>query len=114
MVAQRGWGRNQKMKRSIAAMVLIETDDPRLFPENITVATAAATEQLRAAVIANLPNLTRVVMVLPEENARMMCEAHAMAAQAAGLDGMIDMPPRSYRAGDHPPPYFPTGRRPRR
>lgn len=94
-------------KRSIAAMVLFETDDSRLFPENLNVSSVAATEALRTAVVAALPSLTRVVMVLSEEHARLMCAAHAMAAQQSGLENLIDVPPSAYRANDRPPPYYP-------
>jgi hypothetical protein len=81
-------------RRSIACMVLIETDDPRLFPENISVTTPAKAAALRKAVINNLPKLTRVVMVLEEETARIMCAAHDIASQAAGLDRVV--PPAGY------------------
>lgn len=106
-----------RVMRSIAAMVLLETDDPRLFPENLHIAigTAAGTEQLRALVVANLPYLTRVVMVTSEEAARLMCEAHAHAARVSGLlEHEILMPPADYRAKERPAPYFPGGRRRRR
>jgi hypothetical protein len=63
-------------KRSIAVMVLMETDDARLFPENVSVKSVQATAMLHQAVLDNLPQLTRVVMVLPEETARIMCDAH--------------------------------------
>jgi hypothetical protein len=81
-------------KRSIAVLVLIETDDKRLFPEKIDLSTIAGTARLRQAVIDNLPKMTRVVMVTSEATARMMAEAHAMAA-GMGL-GEIEMPPANY------------------
>lgn len=80
--------------RSIACMVLIETDDPRLFPENIRVTTPAKASALRKAVIDNLPKLTRVIMVLEEETAQLMSAAHNIASQAAGLDRVV--PPAGY------------------
>lgn len=80
--------------RSIAVMVLIETDDPRLDPAIVNNSTPAKTAALRRAVIDNLPNLTRVVMVMPEEHARLMAIAHDYAAQAAGLEP--NYPPPGY------------------
>lgn len=81
-------------RRTIVAMVQIETDDARLFPENISVASAAEAAALRHAVLANLPNVTRLIMVLEEEAARIMCATHAIAAREAGA--VIHRPPSDY------------------
>jgi hypothetical protein len=80
--------------RSVAVMVLIETDDPNLMPENVDVHTPARAARLRKAVMDNLPKVSRVVMVLEEDTARLMCAAHDLAAEAAGLS--VRRPPRSY------------------
>jgi hypothetical protein len=72
-------------KKSIAVMVLLETDDKRLDPERLDVSTAAKAAAIRKAVIDNLPHLTRVVMVLPEETAKLMSAAHNIAAREAGF-----------------------------
>ena len=77
---------------SIAVMVLIETNDPELI--NASVGTARDTAKLRRAAIRNLPKLTRVVMVLPEEGARLMCLAHDIASSQAGIE--VNRPPRDY------------------
>lgn len=82
------------MTRSIACLVLIETDDPRLFPENIGVESAAKTAGLRKAVLDNLPKLTRVVAVMDEETARLMALVHQLASKGAGLDRVT--PPAGY------------------
>lgn len=82
------------MTRSIACLVLIETDDPRLFPENVDVARPAKAAALRKAVIDNLPKLTRVVMVMEEETAQLMCAAHDIAARESGLT--VNRPPAGY------------------
>lgn len=84
-------------KHRLAVMVIIETDDERLAPETIDLSTAAKTAAIRRAVVANLPNLTRVVMVMPEEAARLMLFAHNQAARESGLD-LIQRPPADYVA----------------
>lgn len=81
-------------KQSIAVMVLIETDDPRLDPSTINVNTTKATATLRQAVIDNLPSLTRVVAVMPEENARLMMSTHDLLSEAVGHPA--HRPPRRY------------------
>jgi hypothetical protein len=99
-------------QRSLAVMIVIETEDARLFPENMDNATVAATQALRAAVIDALPGLSRVVAVMDEEEARLMVSAHAMAARQAGLDALFSHPPASYRApGDRHAPVMPGARR---
>jgi hypothetical protein len=69
--------------RRIAALVLIETDDPRLFPDNISVGTVAETAALRQAVIENLPKVARVIFLAEENTAELMALAHEAAMQAA-------------------------------
>ena len=81
-------------KRTLAVMVLIETDDPRLFPENIDVSSAAKTAALRAAVVRNLPDVRRVVMVTSENEAMLMCYAHEEAMKQVGLRRLH--PPSDY------------------
>lgn len=83
-------------KRSIAVMVLLETDDPRLFVENLDHAAPAATATLRKAVIDNLPNLTRLVLVTSEENARIMTQAHTAVMQELGFGDSVIRPPAGY------------------
>jgi hypothetical protein len=77
---------------SIAVMVLIETDDLVLIRHDVSTAGNAAA--VRAAVIRELPNLTRVVMVTEEDTARLMCFAHDVAARESGVEP--DRPPASY------------------
>lgn len=84
------------MSKSIAVMVLIETDDPRLDPHHIDSSTAKNAAELRRAVIENLPKLTRVVMVMPEEAARLMAYAHRAALEATGQKDKISRPPSDY------------------
>lgn len=86
------------MPHSIAVMVILETDNPVLDPETIDVSTIAGTVAVRRAVIDALPNLSRVVMVMPEEHARLMAAAHHIAATESGLADNIRQPPPDYRA----------------
>jgi hypothetical protein len=89
---------NDPNARDIAVMVLIRSSDPAIFPENIDVSTSSSTRALRRAVVANLPRLTRVIMVLEEETARLMAAAHDAAARISGLDSfLISRPPSNYR-----------------
>lgn len=99
-------------KRTLAVMTIIETEDARLFPENLDVSTLDAVQATRAAVIANLPNVRRVVVLMDEEEARLMLAAHALAAERSGLEDMFRVPPVAYRAPfDIVPPFMPGGRR---
>lgn len=98
-------------KHSLAVMVIIETDDPRLDPDTIDVSTVDATIALRSAVIDNLASLTRVVMVLHEPEAHLMVRAHAIAARSAGLDHLFERPPSGYRAPDGGAQHTPGARR---
>jgi hypothetical protein len=89
--------------RDIAVMVIMRTTDVSLFPESLD----RATKALRRAVIANLPKITRIVTVMDEETAKLMCTAHAFAAQASGL-ATIRRPPADYRGPhDGVAPRFP-------
>lgn len=72
--------------KQIVAMVVLETDDVRLCPFADAVA-------LRAAVVAALPGLSRVIAVMSEPEARLMIGAHMMASAASGLDQVM-APPR--------------------
>jgi hypothetical protein len=99
---------NGQAPRTLVAMVLIETTDERVFPENADLTTPATVEVVRTALIANLPNIRRVVAVMDEGTARMMCAGHAFAARAAGLDMTLRMSPEDYRPpGDTVKPDFP-------
>jgi hypothetical protein len=80
-------------KIKLSVMVLIETEDSRLFPENIDVSTAANTARLRRAVIENLPLVTRIVAVMGEEEARLMMAAHHHAMRQSGADKLFRPPP---------------------
>jgi hypothetical protein len=80
----------------IAAMVIIETDDPLLDPDHIDVSTASKAAALRAALVTALPGLERVVMVMDEDTAKLMCLAHDVASEAAGLT--TPRPPSDYRS----------------
>ena len=79
-------------------MVVLETTDPTLFPENLDSRTAKAAAALRRAVVRNLKDLRRVVMVCDQETAEIMCAAHAIAAQESGMDASALFPPASYVA----------------
>jgi hypothetical protein len=81
-------------KRSLAVIVLIETEDSRLFPEHVNVSTPRQTAQLRKAVLDNLSNVTRIVAVMSEDNARLMCAAHDAGMRAIGE--LVPYPPKSY------------------
>jgi hypothetical protein len=80
----------------IAALVIIETDDAALDPDLIDVSTASKATELRATIIAALPGLERVVMVMDEDTAKLMCMAHDVASEAAGLT--TPRPPPDYRS----------------
>lgn len=82
---------------ALAVMVIIETDDPRLaIPPDLS--TVRATKAFRQAVIENLPKLTRVVAVMPEEEARFMMTVHMAAAEFAGHEDGVIRPPPEYHA----------------
>ena len=83
---------------SIACLVLIETDDPRILEYEKSTQTVEGTQAMRAAVIANLPKLTRLVAIMPEETSRLIMLAHDHAAKAAGMGADIIRPPRTYVA----------------
>ena len=80
------------MSRSLAVIVLIETDDPLLVHPDIS--SVGKVERLRRAVIKALPKLTRVVAVMDEEQARWMMFAHNNAVRESGADVM--WPPSAY------------------
>lgn len=79
---------------SIAVICLIETDDPRIDPEKMR--SAGDVARMRKAVIENLPKLTRIVAVMPEELARLMVSAHDIAMSLSGADSLIHRPPAGY------------------
>lgn len=88
-------------KQIIAVLVQIETDDPRLDPSSDMVATAERTALVRQAVIDNLPNLTRLIAVMPIEHSRllmMLHEAHVedIAKRLGTTGGAFVRPPRDY------------------
>jgi hypothetical protein len=89
------------MKHKLIVMVQIETDDPRLAPSADMVATAERAKEVRQAVIDNLPRLTRLIAVLPEEHARllmMLHEAHGKElAKHTGTSGAFVRPPADYK-----------------
>jgi hypothetical protein len=80
--------------RSVAVMILVDTTDSRLFPENVDVSTAKNTATLRRVVLDNLANVTRIVMVMEEATAQVMALAHDLAARESGLT--INRPPADY------------------
>lgn len=84
----------QPEKHSLAVTVIIETSDARLLPENIDVSTVQKAALLRRLVLDHLPFATRVVMVLHEETARVMSQAHDMAARELGI--AVGVPPADY------------------
>ena len=80
--------------RTVAVLALLQTDDPQLWPENLDTTTVAKTAALRQVVIKNLPNLTRLVLVTSEENARLMMTIFDEFVLAAG--GEVTHPPKDY------------------
>ena len=82
------------MARSLAVIVLVETDDPALQASNIDVRTVTGVSKLRRAVVKALPKLTRVVAVMDEEQARIMMMAHDRAVRESGASAL--WPPSSY------------------
>jgi hypothetical protein len=84
------------MKHTVVVMIQIETNDPRLDPENISVDTAAATAALRVAVLANLKRLTRVIAVLPVEHAQAMMQLHEAAGEMLLGERVAERPPSDY------------------
>jgi hypothetical protein len=63
---------------TLVALVTIETDDPVLVTPDIRQRAA-----VRAAVVAALPNLVRVIALMPEPEAWLMVNAHLIASQQA-------------------------------
>lgn len=93
--------------RDVAVMLIVRTNDRQMFPENLDLSSLRSTKALRRAVIANLPKVTRVVSVMDEETARLMCAAHAYAADMSGMTQIL-RPPSDYRGPtDSVPPVFP-------
>lgn len=82
------------MSKSVAVLVILETDDPRLDPDALDVSTAKSVAEMRRAVVDNLPRLSRVVMVTHEDTARLMCMAHDEVARMFGRPN--GFPPRNY------------------
>lgn len=83
-------------KYQVCAIVQIETDDPRLDPDRLEVDTPAKAAALRQAVLKSLPHqVTRVIVVLPVDLAKLMLHAHDQAAEIAGLTTVL-RPPASY------------------
>lgn len=80
---------------TIIAMVQLDSDDPRLDPEKISVATAADAAALRAAVIQAYPQLTRVIAVMTEAESRLMMLGHEAALRKSGI--RFDRPPPDYK-----------------
>jgi hypothetical protein len=93
-------------KRTIAAMVVMEIDDPRLFPENFDTSTERARRALSSAVRANLRKVQSVVMVMPEEAAKLMVTAHSIAAQGSGLDDFLEEFPNETLVPPHLVPGY--------
>lgn len=84
-------------KPQIAVTLILETDDPRLQPENLTnLKTPADMEALRSVVVSALPSMTRVVQVTSEETMRMVMLLGRAAVQNIGLD--VVQPPPGYVA----------------
>jgi hypothetical protein len=110
-VAQQAAAIEDASARDVAVMLIVRTSDAAMFPENLDLSTVRSTKALRRAVIANLPKVSRVVSVMDEETARVMCAAHAYAADVSGFT-QIRRPPPDYRGpNDGVPPVFPGERR---
>jgi hypothetical protein len=62
-------------KRTIAALVLIETDDARLFPES-----PATRGELLRALLETQPEPEAVIAIMDPSEARQMLAAHIVAA----------------------------------
>lgn len=84
-------------KRVVMVVAQIETDDPRLFPDNIDISTAESTATLRRLVIEHLAHVTRIIAVTSEENMRLMFAAHEYALRSIGEGDLLRRPPADYR-----------------
>jgi hypothetical protein len=84
------------MKHTVVVMVQIETNDPRLDPDNICVGTVRDTAALRVAVLANLKRLTRVIAVFPPEHAKALMLLHEAMGEELTGEQMADRPPPDY------------------
>lgn len=82
----------------LAALIVFETSDERLRPDAIDVSTVASVTAVRAAVVAALPDLIRVVAVFEEAEAQFMVRAHEAAMDAAGMGDRFFRPPGAYRS----------------
>jgi hypothetical protein len=81
----------------IVAVVVLQSDDPRLDLDQIDVSTAAAAAALRQAIVDALPALTRVVSVMSEREGHLMVHAHRMAvSEIRGVK--LNEPPTDYIA----------------
>jgi hypothetical protein len=83
---------------NVIAVIVLSTDDP-LLTEPVTGSFAP----IRAAVVAALPSLSRVVAIMPEDEGKLMLAGHLMASEAAGMGALTVLRERG-----------PAGRRPRR
>ena len=84
--------------RSLAITILIDTDDTRLYPEQLAEA-PIDTEALHAIVIAAAPKLRRVVSIMDESE----CDVMHMASIAADvIERMVDQVNRAEE--ELPPP----------
>lgn len=81
----------------MAVLLTLNTDNPLLEPANLDVSTVEATTALRAAVVAALPQLARVVMVMDVDEATLMCLAHSRAMQSTD-PRLVLFPPGRYIA----------------
>jgi hypothetical protein len=82
------------MKYSVAVMIQIDTNDERLNPHNISARTVADAAQLRRAVMDNLDDLSRVIVVMTIGTAEIITRAHAALMQERG--GRVEYPPKAY------------------
>jgi hypothetical protein len=78
-------------------MLRIETNDPRLAEDAISVDTARDSARLRRAVLQHLPkDVTRVIAVFPVEHAEMLMLLHEAVGKELMGEPVADRPPPDY------------------
>lgn len=71
----------------MAVIVIIETDAPALQPDALEA--KPDLDAVRTAVIEALPNLSRVVAIMPVQLAKLMISAHQAAEAVASLNDIL-------------------------
>lgn len=91
-------------KHTFIVMVQVETDDPRLSEEAMTrlpSATAGEVASTRRAILSRLPHeVTRLIAVLPLDQARLLMRLHEAVGQDLGGPAYV-RPPSDYVPPTH-------------